>query len=75
MDFMTCQSLPVISLETQSNKLISIIIHIHVNPLPRTLGGFQFRSASQPESLQWPARAPRSHSYLWETLALSLTHF
>ena len=75
MDFMICQSLPVFSLETQSNKLISIIIYIHVNPLPRTLSGFQFRSASQPEPLQWPARAPRSPSYLWETLALSLTHF
>ena len=72
---MTCQSLPVFSSETQSNKLISIVIHIHVNPLSRTLSGFQFRSASWPESLQWPARAPQSHSYLWDTLALSLIHF
>lgn len=75
MDFMTYQSLPVFSSETHSNKLTSIIIHIHVSPLPRTLNGFQYCSASRPESLQWPARAPRSHSYLWETLALSLTPF
>lgn len=45
-EFKTCQSLLVFFSETQSNRLISITIHMDVYPLPGNLSGSQFHSAS-----------------------------